>query len=125
MAFVTSIANDMEYAAIFYEQLYGMVREGDVVIGISASGNSENVLRAIQLAKEAGATTIGFAGFGGGELGRLADKSIILSCHDYGVIEDVHMSLGHIITYLVRGNMKQLEPLVAESPSLVSPLGAV
>ena len=97
VASITAIANDISYDCIFEEQLIGQLEEGDVVIGISASGNSPNILRAIEYARKHGAITIGFIGFGGGKLKRLCQKSIILSSRAYGQVEDVHMVIAHII----------------------------
>lgn len=97
VASITSVANDIGYDCIFEEQLIGQLDAGDVVIGISASGNSPNVLRAMEYACRNGALTIGFIGFGGGKLKGLCKKSIILSSKDYGQVEDIHMVLSHII----------------------------
>ncbi|MBL7127012.1 MAG: SIS domain-containing protein [Dehalococcoidales bacterium] len=102
MAMITSLANDIDYNSIFKEQLVDQLNEGDVVIGISASGNSPNVLGAMEYARENGAITIALTGFGGGKLKELVDKAIIVSSHDYGQVEDVHLSLGHIITCAVK-----------------------
>lgn len=74
MAIITARANDIDYSSVFVEQLKCHLNKGDVVIGISASGNSPNVLKAIEYAKKQGATTIGFAGFNGGKLNRLAER---------------------------------------------------
>ena len=101
-ALITAIANDKGYEYIFEEQLIGQLKEGDVVIGISGSGNSTNLLKAIEYARRNGATAIGFIGFGGGKLKELVHRSIVLSSNDYGQVEDVHLSLAHIISYLVR-----------------------
>jgi D-sedoheptulose 7-phosphate isomerase len=105
MAMVTSLANDVDYDAIFREQLIDQIEEGDVVIGISASGNSPNVLKAIEYAREKGAVTIALTGFDGGKLKGLVDKAIIVSSWDYGQVEDVHLSLGHMITYAVKDRL--------------------
>jgi D-sedoheptulose 7-phosphate isomerase len=102
IALLTSLANDKDYASIFEEQLIGQMEKDDVVIGISASGNSPNVLKAIEYARRNGAITIGFIGFGGGKLKELVHKAVTLSSRDYGQVEDVHLSLDHIISYLVR-----------------------
>jgi len=97
VASITAVANDTSYDCIFEEQLIGQLDAGDVVVGISASGNSPNVLKAMEYARRNGALTIGFIGFGGGKLKRLCQKSIILSSKDYGQVEDIHMVLSHII----------------------------
>ncbi len=102
IAAITSLANDVGYNSVFKEQLIGQVDKGDVVIGISASGNSSNVLEAMEYARSAGAVTVGFIGFGGGKLKELSDKSIVLSSRDYGQVEDTHLVLDHIFTCLVK-----------------------
>lgn len=96
VATMTAWANDVSYDDVFVEQLKNLINPGDLVIGISASGNSENVLRAIRHAKAVGCKTIGWIGFGGGELRQLADVSIVVDSHDYGPVEDVHLILNHI-----------------------------
>lgn len=105
VALITALANDIDYSSVFEQQLVGQLEEGDVVIGISASGNSSNVLRAMEYARRNGAMTIGFIGFGGGKLKELVHKAIILSSRDYGQVEDIHLSLAHIISYLVKGRI--------------------
>jgi D-sedoheptulose 7-phosphate isomerase len=102
----TAIGNDINYESVFVEQLISQVDKGDVAIGISCSGNSPNVLKAIQYASEHGATTIGFTACGGGKLKNSVDKSINLSTHDFGQAEDIHLSLGHIISYMIKAKMK-------------------
>jgi D-sedoheptulose 7-phosphate isomerase len=102
VAVITAVANDVDYSSIFEEQLAGRLSEGDVVIGISASGNSPNILKAIEFAQSQGATTIGFTGFGGGRLKELAHKCVVLSSKDYGQVEDAHLCLAHIISYLIK-----------------------
>lgn len=101
-ALITALANDIDYSSIFEQQLIGQLDEGDVVIGISASGNSLNVLKAIEFAEKNGAVTIGFIGFGGGTLKDIAGKCIVFSSKDYGQVEDIHLSLAHIVSYLIR-----------------------
>ena len=108
VAAITSVANDISYDCIFEEQLIGQLEKGDVVIGISASGNSPNVLRAMDYARQNGALTIGFIGFGGGKLKKLCKKSIILSSEDYGQVEDIHMVLSHIIPCYIKKEIKEL-----------------
>ena len=108
VASITAVANDISYDCIFEEQLIGQLEAGDVVIGISASGNSPNVLRAMEYARKHGAITIGFMGFGGGKLKRLCHKSIILSSKDYGQVEDIHMVIVHIIPCWIRNEIEGL-----------------
>jgi D-sedoheptulose 7-phosphate isomerase len=102
VAIISALANDIEYSSIFQEQLVDQLSAGDIVIGISASGNSPNILKAIEFARSQGAITIGLTGFGGGKLKGLADKSTVLVSRDYGQVEDTHLVLGHIITSLIR-----------------------
>lgn len=98
VAVMTAWSNDLSYDNIFSEQLKNLISKGDVVIGISASGNSPNVLNAIKLAKRHKATTIGLAGFDGGKLAKISDVSIIAKVNKYDIAEDVHLMLTHIIT---------------------------
>lgn len=102
IATITAVANDRDYSHIFQEQLIGQLAEGDVVIGISGSGNSPNVLRAMEFARSQGAITVAFVGFGGGNLKDLVDRAIVLSSRDYGQVEDAHSCLAHIIACLVK-----------------------
>lgn len=106
IALITALANDIDYSSIFSEQLVGHLRAGDVIIAISASGNSPNVLKAAEFAKNKGAMVVALIGFGGGKLKEMADKSVVLSSSDYGVVEDIHLSLAHIICYLVGERIK-------------------
>lgn len=95
----TAIANDTGYDNIFYMQLLNNLRENDVLIAISCSGNSPNIIKAVEYAKETGAVVIGVSGFGGGRLKELADIKFHVDAPDgeYGLVEDVHMILDHII----------------------------
>ena len=108
IAVLTALANDVSYDAVFEQQLIGQLKDGDVVIGISASGNSPNILKAIEFARNNGATTIGFIGFGGGRLRELVHKCIVLSSTDYRPVEDAHLSLAHIVCYLVQDKIRGL-----------------
>lgn len=98
---LTAWANDTQFDQVFAAQLRTSARPGDLAFGISASGNSPNVLAAIETARAAGLVTVGLAGFGGGALQELVDHGIALTARDYGVVEDVHLSLVHIICYWV------------------------
>jgi D-sedoheptulose 7-phosphate isomerase len=105
MAFVTAAGNDVGYDTVFVEQLKTLMMPGDVVVGISASGNSPNVVKAIEYAKAHRGITVGFAGFDGGQLVKAADFSVHIATPkgDYGPVEDLHMVLDHLITsYLAR-----------------------
>ena len=97
LSLMTAISNDINYEAVFSEQLIPLVREGDVVIGISGSGNSQNVLNAMQVANHAGATTIGFCGYDGGKLKGMVDLPVHVPSHVMAMVEDVHLMLEHAI----------------------------
>jgi phosphoheptose isomerase len=99
---VTAIANDMEYPEVFAYQLKNAARPGDVLITISSSGDSENIVRALAWAGDNGMTTIALSGFSGGRSAQMADISLHVAAHNYGVVEDVHQSLIHILAQYVR-----------------------
>ncbi len=90
-------ANDLSYDKVFVEPLKNFLQSGDVVIGISGSGNSKNVLDAISYAKEKGAKTVGLSGFDGGELAKLADIPFVAAINDMQKVEDVHMIVVHML----------------------------
>jgi len=95
--------NDSSYEDIFVEQLKNFLKEGDIVIGISGSGNSKNVLKAIDYANKNGAKTIGFTGFEGGKLKELAQIDLVVPNHLMQQIEDIHLLIEHAITYTFSG----------------------
>ena len=97
VATMTAWSNDVSYDDVFLEQLKNLVNSGDVVIGISASGNSENVIRAMQYAVDIGCTTVGWSGFGGGKLADLCEVNVVVNSNQYGPVEDVHLILNHIL----------------------------
>jgi D-sedoheptulose 7-phosphate isomerase len=101
-AMITAWANDTNYDHVFEEQLKTCLRSRDTVIAISASGRSPNIISAVQYAKKVGATTIGFIGFGGGVLKSMVDHDITVSSKNYGVVEDFHLSLNHIISQYIK-----------------------
>lgn len=102
---IMAYANDNSYSDIFAEQLKNFLKPDDLVIGISASGNSKNILKAIRYAKKAGARTAGLTGFSGGRLARLADLSVVVKVNDMQKIEDAHLIITHII---MQGTCKEL-----------------
>jgi len=97
---LTAIANDYGYDRVFVRQLQGLMAEGDVVIGISTSGNSPNVLLAMEEARRRGAITIAFTGKGG-KLKEIADYVLCIPSSDTPRIQEAHITAGHIICYLV------------------------
>jgi len=99
MPLLTAFANDLDFNEAFLQQLRNLVDKGDVVIALSGSGNSENVVRAVKYAKKCRAITIGILGFNdGGRTGKLVDFSIITQSKSYGICEDIQLILDHIIT---------------------------
>lgn len=100
----SAIANDIGYENIFYMQLRDVLKQDDIIIAISCSGNSPNILKAVNYAKEVGSNIIGVTGFDGGELKRLSDINFHVETQkgEYGLVEDMHMILDHIIyTYYI------------------------
>lgn len=94
--------NDSSYEDIFVEQLKNLLNEGDVVVGISGSGNSANVLKAIEYANANGALTVGLTGFDGGRLKEMASLVLVVPVHYMQKIEDIHMLVDHLVTSLIR-----------------------
>jgi D-sedoheptulose 7-phosphate isomerase len=93
---ITAIGNDISYEDIFRQQLINLMRAGDVLIVLSASGNSPNILRACEYAKEHGGKLIALTGFDGGAASRAADAGIIAPVHTYEQSEDIHLIVLHM-----------------------------
>jgi D-sedoheptulose 7-phosphate isomerase len=110
VSFLTGIGNDMGFDFIFSEQVANWVEPGDVVIGISGSGNSKNVLLAFEEAKKRGATTICYSGFEGGKALKVADINIVVPCRKMVQVEDIHLMINHMIAdelkRLVQGRLE-------------------
>jgi D-sedoheptulose 7-phosphate isomerase len=100
--------NDTEYANVFAPQVECWAEPGDLVIGISGSGNSPNVLRGIETANRKGAHTFGLAGFRGGELAKMARECIIIESDSMQQIEDLHMILLHVVFVVLRERTKRV-----------------
>lgn len=92
-----AFANDVSYDVVFVEQLKNFFNPGDLVIGISGSGNSENVIKAIHHTKQNNGQTIGFSGFSGGKLAQMVDVPFVAKVDDIQKVEDIHMILVHMI----------------------------
>jgi D-sedoheptulose 7-phosphate isomerase len=99
---LTAWANDRAYDQTFSEQIRAFVDPDDVVIAISASGNSPNILAGLSAASEMGARTIAMVGFDGGRAGTLADLVIHVPSEHYGLVEDTHGAIGHALTHAIR-----------------------
>lgn len=108
-ALFSALANDHGYAEAFSEQVAMFTDPGDVAIAISASGNSPNVLRAIDAAKARGVVTVGITGYQGGQLVHSADKCVVVPSNDIEQIEDFHMVMVHMLTSYVRKSIRRLQ----------------
>ncbi len=97
---VTAIANDFAYADVFARQVRGAVAEGDVVVGISTSGTSENVLRGLQAARELGATTVGLCGRKG-QMEECSDLLLAVPGETTSLLQEIHIAIGHVLALLV------------------------
>ena len=106
MAMFSALANDEGYENVFSEQLVSLVRSGDIVIAISASGNSKNVINAAEVAHRYEATVIGFTGFDGGRLGQLANINIHVNSNIIEHVEDIHLMLEHLIVKTIKDQVK-------------------
>lgn len=95
---MSAYANDVSNEVVFSGVLENLGEKGDVLLVLSASGNSPNILKAIRMAKKLGLKTIGFLGFDGGKALRLLDEYVLIPSNSYGLVEDYHLMLGHIIT---------------------------
>ena len=98
---LTAIANDYGYHRVFDRQVEALAREGDLLIGISTSGNSTNVLSALKVAKDLGCTTIGFSGRNGGAMSEVCDINLIVPSNDTPRIQEMHILIGHIVCQAV------------------------
>ena len=103
---ILAIANDRSHEEIFVEQLRTLLNPGDVVIGISASGNSRNVIRAVEYANRRRAISLAITGFDGGRLARIARFSIVVPGGDIKKIEDAHLILTHIVTHALKSKIE-------------------
>lgn len=104
---ITAIANDEGYQETFAGQLSTLAQPGDLLLIISGSGNSSNVVRAAQVARQMGLGTIAFLGKGGGRLASMVDVAVIVPSDDYGLIEDIHMAFDHMVTAYFRESLHE------------------
>ena len=99
---ITAVANDIKFNEIFLFQLSRLAKQGDCLITISSSGNSENIIKAIKWAKKNKLKTVSLNGFDGGKARQISDISINVPCNNYGIIEDLHQSIMHILAQSIR-----------------------
>ena len=109
-SYLTAVANDYGYEFVYSRLLKGMGREGDIIIGLSTSGNSGNILNAFEQARKMGVTTVGFTGDTGGKMKELSDYLVNVPSNDTPRIQECHITVGHIICQLVE---EQLFPVNA------------
>lgn len=115
MALFSAYANDEGYENVFSQQLANLIQPGDVVIAISASGNSKNVICAIEEAQKHAVTTIGFTGFDGGRLGQMVNINVHVQSNIIEHVEDIHLMLEHIVVKTI----KEANRLNAEAAGIV------
>ena len=116
MATFSALANDEGYENVFVGQIGSLLETGDVAIGISTSGNSPNVVRAMELAKQRGAQTLGFTGFGGGRLGKIVDLNLHVPSENIERVEDTHLILEHLICSALREKAQRNSDLAWRLP---------
>ena len=102
---LTALGNDYGFETIFERQLEALAQKNDAVVGISTSGNSENVVRALKKANALGAETIGLLGNNGGKIKEIAILSIVIPSNDTARIQEVHITIGHIICELIEEDL--------------------
>ncbi|MCK5339315.1 MAG: D-sedoheptulose 7-phosphate isomerase [Bacteroidales bacterium] len=101
---ITAIGNDYGFDRIFDRQVEAIGKEGDLLIGISTSGNSRNVLRALAYGKDNGMNTLGLSGKGGGDMKNLCDINIIIPSDDTARIQEMHILIGHVLCGIIDGS---------------------
>tara|TARA_Y100000310_G_C20646546_1_gene796976 strand:+ start:576 stop:1127 length:552 start_codon:yes stop_codon:yes gene_type:complete len=101
IGYMTAIANDENYDEVFSQQLVNLAHKGDILVLISCSGNSPNIVKAVEYAKEVGVIVIGITGFSGGKLKELCDYSAHIQMDSYTVCEDIHHIFGHYLTNML------------------------
>lgn len=111
VATVMAVANDIGFDEVFRFQLIGHMRPGDVALAISGSGNSKNVINAVEYAKSQGAKVIGLTGFGGGKLKELSDVSLHVPVNSMQITEDIHMVFDHLMMSIFYRSLAGIEHL--------------
>jgi D-sedoheptulose 7-phosphate isomerase len=108
---VTALANDFSFDEVFSRQLESMGRSGDVLLALSTSGSSENLLRAVDAAKRLGLRAFAFSGKGGGRLAEAAELAVVVPHGDFARIQEVHMALGHVLCGLIEEMIQPSRPV--------------
>ena len=109
IALLTAYGNDLGFEDIFAQQLKNILTQGDVVLAITCSGNSKNIVKAIEYANSMNAMTAGLLGFGGGKVKDMMDVNLVIESNHYGVVEDCHSILTHLISYYLKERKKNEE----------------
>ena len=104
MGMITAYANDLSYEDIFSEQVKNIMNPGDLLIGVSGSGNSENVVRAINVANQKGCTTLALCGYDGGKIKKLATHSLHIKSFDMQLCEEAQFAFGHMVMKKICGD---------------------
>jgi D-sedoheptulose 7-phosphate isomerase len=114
---LTAVANDYGYEAVFSRQVEALGNEGDVLVAISTSGNSPNVVKAVEMAKELGLVTVGFTGAGGGRLATLADFLFAVPTKDTARVQEAHSLVAHVLCDWVELDWVRTQPVAANEGS--------
>ena len=114
---LTAIANDYSFDDVFARQVEALCNEGDIVVGISTSGNSKNVCAALRKARELGAFTVAFTGAGGGAAAGIADTTVCIASKDTARVQEAHILCGHMLCDLVELSVCQKQPAESEAIS--------
>ncbi len=104
-SFLTAVGNDYSFDIIYARLISGIGRKGDVLVGLSTSGNSKNIINAFERAKEMGIYTIGFTGATGGEMKKIADSCICVPSKDTPRIQESHITIGHIVCEIIESTL--------------------
>jgi len=101
-SWLSALGNDLSFADTLAEQLRNWLQPGDLIVGLSVSGDSENLVRAFELGRRRGARLVALVGAAGGRIRDMADLGIVLPSRDYGVVEDLHMTINHTLSQFIR-----------------------
>ncbi len=110
-ALMTAISNDKSYENVFSDQISQIGKKTDILITISSSGNSKNIVKAIKVANAMSMTTISFTGFSGGKSKIIADKNIHINSHNYGVVESLHHTIMNLISQFIKNKYLSLKKI--------------
>jgi D-sedoheptulose 7-phosphate isomerase len=120
---ITAIANDLGYEHVFTEQLVVFARPGDLLVAVTGSGNSPNVVSAVRRARELGLRTAGLLGFDGGQVLSLLDTPVLVPDFHYGFVEDLHMVLDHLVTAYFSRRFQASEAATSQNLAAGEPPG--